>query len=317
MEDYYKILGVSKDASIDDIKKSYRQLSLRNHPDRNKSPQASENFARINSAYEVLSDERKKRQYDMQQSMGISGFPGMAGMTGFPGMPGMFGGSGVEVHNMDDIFSNILGGMAGMAMGGQPEVHVFSGNGMGSFPEIIKNMQKPVPITKTINITMEQSYYGGSFSIEIERWFILNGSKVNEKDNLNVTIPPGVDNNEIIILREKGNINKNNKGDVKIFINIGEHPYFIRQGIDLLYKKTITLKEALCGFSFEIQHLNKRVISFNNSTSNALIHPGYRKIVNDLGFKKENHLGNLIIEFNIEFPENLSEEQINKLRDIL
>ena len=317
MEDYYKILGVSKDASIDDIKKSYRQLSLRNHPDRNKSPQASENFARINSAYEVLSDERKKRQYDMQQSMGISGFPGMAGMTGFPGMPGMFGGSGVEVHNMDDIFSNILGGMAGMAMGGQPEVHVFSGNGMGSIPEIIKNMQKPVPITKTINITMEQSYYGGSFSIEIERWFILNGSKVNEKDNLNVTIPPGVDNNEIIILREKGNINKNNKGDVKIFINIGEHPYFIRQGIDLLYKKTITLKEALCGFSFEIQHLNKRVISFNNSTSNALIHPGFRKIVNDLGFKKENHLGNLIIEFNIEFPENLSEEQINKLRDIL
>ena len=113
MEDYYKILGVSRDASIDDIKKSYRQLSLRNHPDRNKSPEASENFAKINSAYEVLSDERKIRQYDMQQSMGISGFPGMpgmagmAGMGGFPGMPGMFGGSGVEIHNMDDIFSNI------------------------------------------------------------------------------------------------------------------------------------------------------------------------------------------------------------------
>lgn len=324
MEDYYKILGVSKDASIDDIKKSYRKLSLQNHPDRNKSPQASENFAKINSAYEVLSDQRKKRQYDMQQSMGISGFPGMpgmagmAGMGGFPGMPGMFGGSGgVEIHNMDDIFSNILGGMAGMAMGGQPEVHVFSGNGMGGIPDIIKNMQKPPPITKTINITMEQSYYGGSFSIEIERWFILNGSKVNEKDTLNVTIPPGVDNNEIIILREKGNINKNNKGDVKIFINIGEHPYFARQGIDLLYKKIITLKEALCGFSFDIQHLNKRIISFNNSTSNALIHPGYRKIVNDLGFKKENHLGNLIIEFDVEFPENLSEEQINKLREIL
>ena len=90
MEDYYKILGVSKDASIDDIKKSYRKLSLQNHPDRNKSPQASENFAKINSAYEVLSDQRKKRQYDMQQSMGISGFPGMPGMGGFPGMPGMF-----------------------------------------------------------------------------------------------------------------------------------------------------------------------------------------------------------------------------------
>ena len=192
MEDYYKVLGVSRDASIDDIKKSYRQLSLRNHPDRNKSPEASENFAKINYAYEVLSDERKKRQYDMQQSMGISGFPGMPGMGGFPGMPGMFGGSGVEIHNMDDIFSNILGGMAGMAMGGQPEVHVFSGNGMGGIPDIIKNMQKPQPITKTINITMEQSYYGGSFSIEIERWFILNGSKVNEKDTLNVTIPPGV-----------------------------------------------------------------------------------------------------------------------------
>lgn len=317
MEDYYEILGISKNASQDEVKKSYRKLSLQNHPDRNKSADANEKFAKINEAHEVLSDERKRRAYDTQSSMG--GFPHM---PGFP--PGMFPGSGVEIHNMDDIFTNLFGGMAGMAMGGAPpEVHVFGnmsglGGGMGSIPEMFKNLQKPPPITKSINISMEESYYGGNFPLEIDRWFIMNNSKVTEKDTLNITIPPGVDNNEIIVLREKGNmINQHQKGDVKVFVNIGDHEYFTRHGLDLLYTKTITLKESLCGFAFEIQHLNKRTITFNNTKSNMIMPHGYRKVVNNLGFQKGTHLGNLIIEFEVEFPESLTEEQIKNIKDIL
>lgn len=309
MEDLYQILSVDKTATLDEIKKSYRKLSLQNHPDRNNSPEAGQIFAKISEAYEILSDDRKRRQYDMQQSGGI------------PGMSGMFQG-GVEIHNMDDIFNSIFGGMAGFpgmgGMGGQPEVHVFSSNNMGGIPQMFRNLQKPPPITKTLHLTMEQAYYGGSFSLEIERWFILNNSKVSEKETLTFTVPQGVDNSEVLVLREKGNvINPNQKGDVKIFIDIDEHSEFERHGLDLLYKKTVTLKEALCGFCFEIHHLNKRDISFNNASSNMIVKPGFRKIIKDLGFRKENNIGNLIIEFSVQFPDSLSEEQSKKISEIL
>ena len=105
-----------------------------------------------------------------------------------------------------------------------------------------------------------------------------------------------------------------------------EDQYLIKNPNINFFKKVYMRHSNFTASSFEIpcttynkmgENTIDNKLSFNNSTSNALIHPGYRKIVNDLGFKKENHLGNLIIEFDVEFPENLSEEQINKLRDIL
>jgi DnaJ family protein A protein 2 len=87
--------------------------------------------------------------------------------------------------------------------------------------------------------------------------------------------------------------------------------------MDLFYRKSITLKEALCGFAFEIPHLNGKVLSLNNRSNPTVIKPNYRKIVQGLGMIRENAYGNLIIEFDIEFPESLTGEQITGFETLL
>ncbi len=165
---------------------------------------------------------------------------------------------------------------------------------------------------------MEEVYFGGTFNVEIEKWSIINNMKVHENETIQVTIPPGIKDSDVIELKNKGNkISNNQIGDVKICVSTKSHHTFIRLGMDLIYKKTISLKEALCGFAFDIEHLNKRVISFNNSKANTIIHPGFKKIINEFGFRCENHLGNLIIEFDVKFPETLSQESKKKLENIL
>ena len=321
---YYEILGLANDASKDEIKKAYRSLSMKWHPDRNTATDANGIFQKINEAYETLSDDSKKLQYDMQ----LKGFPGMQAFNfgfpggGFPGggFPGGgFPGGGFhgnveefEIHNVDEIFNNLFGGFGGS----QPDVSMFSGNLANN---IFQSLQRPPAIIKNIYLTMEEIYYGGTFNMEIERWSIINNKKVFETVELDVIVPPGLSDNDIIQLKDKGNqISQRQTGVVKICINTKEHEYFTRRGLDLIYKKTITLKEALCGFSFEINHLNKRTIQFNNNNGKKiLIHPGYKKAINKLGFNRENHSGNLIIDFNVEFPENLEEEQIESLNNIL
>ena len=90
--------------------------------------------------------------------------------------------------------------------------------------------------------------------------------KVHENETIQVTVPPGIKDSDIIELKNKGNkISSNQIGDVKVCVSTKPHDTFTRLGMDLIYKKTISLKEALCGFAFDIEHLNKRVISFNNS----------------------------------------------------
>jgi DnaJ-class molecular chaperone len=108
------------------------------------------------------------------------------------------------------------------------------------------------------------------------------------------------------------------KGDIKLVVVLENHPEFVRSGMDLVYKKKITLKEALCGFSFQIKHLNGNHLCLNNTTKRNIIKPNYRKIVPNLGFVKEGQsVGNLLIDFEIEFPDVLTEEQMDSLAGIL
>ena len=285
----YAILEIDKSASTDDIKKAYRKMSLKWHPDRNGgSAEATTKFQDITMAYETLSDEEKKRRYDMGGGLGNmqnmnhnmnhsdilnfftkSMFGG--GMSGMPGIPG--------IHvNMD--------GFSAMNMNGLPPgVHMFTMDG------IRQGMNKPVPIIKNEEITIGKAYTGCTVPIDITRWVLENGIKREEIETLYFPIPKGIDNNEIIILREKGNIiNDTNKGDVKIFIKVLNNTEFIRNGLDLILYKSITLKEALCGFSFDMKYL---------------------------GMKRDNHIGNLIIEFTVVFPEQLTSEQIAAISAVL
>jgi DnaJ-class molecular chaperone len=326
-ESFYDILELNENATSEDIKKSYRKLSLKYHPDKNNNSSESQSkFQKIGEAYETLSDKEKKNQYDMMRNNPFSkmmgqGFPPGFG-NGFPpgfmnmNMNGFPPGFGMNFNNnapqdpIDEIFSNIFG----FGQDNSPNIRIFRG---GSGHNIQQSLQKPTPIIKTINIPISQVLNNSTFPVEIERWIIENGNKVFEKETIYVNIPQGVDDNEIIIIRDKGNvINDMIKGDIKLFLKIENNTDLKRHGLDLILEKKIKLKEALCGFSFELKYLNGKAYTINNSIGN-IIPPNHKKIINNMGITREGCTGNLIIVFDIEFPEKLTNETINILKDLL
>jgi DnaJ family protein A protein 2 len=313
-DNFYEILGVAETATIDEIKKSYRQLSLKYHPDRTQGDvEKSKKFQKINEAYGVLGDVDKKEEYDMSRKN-----------------PFMRMNSMGEGMNMDDLLSSLFFG--GMHPGMQQQMHpgmqhpgmqMFHGFPQGANIKVFRNgvpvnmQEKPAPIIKTLIINMEIVLNGGKLPIEIERWVTENGNRVFETVTHYVDIFKGIDHNEIIVLRDQGNIlNDTCKGDVKIFINVNNDTQFIRNGLDLIMKKEITLKEALCGFSFEIKYINGKIYTINNQAGNVIPHD-YQKIIPNMGLGREEHTGNLIIHFNTKFPETLSMDKIDLIKNIL
>jgi DnaJ family protein A protein 2 len=132
-----------------------------------------------------------------------------------------------------------------------------------------------------------------------------------------VNVPQGIDDNEIIILRDKGNVlNDNVKGDVKIFVKITNETEFKRSGLDLVLEKNISLKESLCGFTFEINYIDGKSYTLNNNKGN-IIPSEYKKVYPGMGLTRGEHKGNMVIHFHVKFPEKLSDEQIEKLIGIL
>jgi DnaJ-class molecular chaperone len=139
-----------------------------------------------------------------------------------------------------------------------------------------------------------------------------------EHKTINVTFPPGIDENDVLSLKGAGNeVNENLKGDINIHVKLLNNTCLRRQGLDLVMNKKITLKEALCGFTFDIPHMNGKTFSLNNSVNPSIIQPGFRKVIPNLGMMKDNMTGNLIIELEIEFPELLTPEQTEGLKNIL
>lgn len=164
---------------------------------------------------------------------------------------------------------------------------------------------------------MEHVLDGAIIPVEIERWILENETKMFENETIYVTIPKGVDDNEIILLQNKGNyVSDSCIGDLKLFIKVENKSEFERVGLDLLCHKTITLKESLCGFSFELPYLNDKTFTINNTGGN-IIPPEYKKVIPKLGLTRDDRIGSLIIMFHIQFPEKLSEEQLNKLNATL
>ena len=310
--DYYKILEVEPEVSAAEIKKNYRRLSLKYHPDKNGGDDAE--FKKINEAYQVLSDDNKRKIYDLKRNnplfsghgagdlpdvsdffkmfMGdnMAGFPG--GEFSFGGMPGMSG----------------MAGMAGMP--GMPNIRIFH---HGRRQPMIR---KPPPITKTIIITLDQSFTGLEYPLEIERWIDDGGRKIIENEKIYIPIPKGIDNNEMLKIDDKGNVLNGIKGCLKIFIKVENHSEFRRAGMDLIYRKKLTLKEALIGFDFELTFLDGKAYTINNSNG-KIISPGYQKIVLGMGMHRSEAKGNLIIVFDVEFPKKLNKMQKEQITKIL
>ena len=312
MTNHYDVLGVSKDAGDMEIKKAYRGLSLKYHPDRNSTEEAKDMIQKINEAYEILSDKNKRKQYDMELQFGMQeGMP-------FGNMNGMN-----EMNDINNIFNMMFGGgmpgFGGRGGPGGPEIRIFHGGGPGAFhAEFFHSMNmRPEPLQKNLQITIEQSYTGCTLPIEIERTVTSNNTRRIESETVYINVPKGVDDNETVTLHERGNIINDIKGEVRITFRVINNTPFIRNGLDLIYNQKITLKEALCGFSFEINHLSGKKLCLNNNSNPAVIKPNFRKIVPNLGMNREENVGNLIIEFEIVFPDILTIDQVESLTQIL
>ena len=315
MPTHYEILGVDKNASEQEIKKAYRSLSLEFHPDRNSSEEATQKFQEISEAYETLSDPQKKEEYDFEQEHGGRG-------GGFPGFPfsHMGGGHPFGQHmsgEMHDIFNMMFSGGGGFpGAGGFP--------GMGPNIRIFHNgipvVQKPAPIQKEISITLDQAFTGiPCIQIKFDRVVVVQQIQSNEEDTITLNIPAGIAEGETIVLQEKGHVIQDKvKGDLHLLIKVQKHKEFSRNGMDLIYKKTLTLKESLCGFSLEIPHLSGKMLRISHSATSHVIKPNEKKPIPGYGMIKTGQTpGNLIIEFDISFPDKLSEEQIKELTNIL
>lgn len=276
--DYYKILGIDSNSSSNEIKKAFRKMSLDCHPDRNNnSNEKTTLFKKINEAYQILSDENKRKEYD--NSMKIFNISNL---------------NDIENIFKNELFSTLFGNL----------------NEFDSF----FNQNIPI-IDKTIEITLEQSYSGISIPIIVDKWRLENNRKIFLKETLYVDLDAGIDNGEVIFFKNKGNyLNKDLIGDIQVIVKITNHNLFYRNGLDLYYDKNISFKDAFCGFSFDLQFLNGKEYKINNKQGN-IIYPGYQKTVNNFGMKRNNKIGNLYIKFNIEFPKNITESQIKFIND--
>ena len=318
----YEVLGVPRTATGDEIKKAYRKLSLQCHPDRNNNAEsAKEEFQNVSRAYTVLGDETTRRQYDLLNSGGNNGFFSFMNGGGMGDMPTMF----ATELNLDP--AELLKFFSGFHPQGQGHGHQGQGqgqwrpqhnpNGFFNIDSLKANLMKPLPIVKTEEISLSKAYTGCTIPIEVQRWIIEGDVRREETETVYLTIPLGVDNNEIIIVREKGNVLRDSiKGDVKVFIKVVNDTEFVRNGLDLFLHKRISLKEALCGFSFDMKHVDGRTFKINNGSGNIVCN-NYNKVLHGMGMKRNEHTGTLTINFTVAFPEQLSADQIEHLKNVL
>lgn len=290
MATHYDVLGVTQSASSEEIKKAYRRQSLTYHPDRNRSdPSATGRFQNIGKAFAVLGDEGQRRSYDMSLQSRIQT------------------GVNTGCDQPYDTFANDFVQCCTNPQYGRESSHSF-----------LVHAMKPHSIKVNMEISLSQAYTGCTESVSVKRWIAERGSgQREEKETLYVTVPKGADDGEILVLESKGHCSKEGiSGDVKVFLSVANDSEFRRRGLDLVYEHTISLREALCGFSFELRHVSGKSLTIQNPRG-SIVTPSYRKIVPELGMKRDSHAGNMVIDFNVIFPSRLDSGVVDQLETLL
>lgn len=288
----YETLEVSSNATSEEIKKAYRRLARKYHPDINKEKDAEEKFKEINAAYEILSDEKKRKQYDQ---FGDS----------------MFGGQnfhdfarGQGNVDLDDILSQIFGG--GGFSQGAGNFGGFSGfGGFGGFGGFNQKSQPNLDITAQITIPFSTAILGGKHNVSLQ------------SQNFDVKIPAGIKNGETIRLRGRGNTMGNQSGDILLKVSVAPHPQYTQEGDNLTKKFDLPLKTALFGGKVEIETLYKPItLKVPKNTKN-----NQRFRVKELGAynRKSKIYGDLYLEANIILPDidSLPKELVESLEKYL
>lgn len=287
-KDYYQVLGIKKGASAEEIKKAYRKLAVKYHPDKNPGDKgAEERFKEINEAYAVLSDPKKKAQYDQ---FGSSGFHQRYSQEdifrGFD-VGDIFKDMG---YGTDDIFSRIFGG--GFQGGGRYHAR----------------KQRGEDYSMDLNIGFREAATGGERRVS----YLRDGIK----EELSVKIPAGIDNDAKLRIQGKGGQSRGGgtPGDLYLTIKVGSDPVFTREGDDIVVEQTIRISEAALGVSLEVPTLegSKRI------RVPAGIQPGTKIRLKGFGFPHmgKSTKGDLFVRVNVRIPEELSPSQRRLLEEL-
>ncbi|SDH55181.1 molecular chaperone DnaJ [Arthrobacter subterraneus] len=294
-KDFYKILGVPKDASDADIKKAYRKLARKHHPDQNQSTGGSDRmFKDISEAYSVLSDPEERQQYDAIRAMGS----GARFTAGGPG--GAAGGAGFE-----DVFGNLFGQSAGRQRGGfgggsnlPPEfADLFGGGGYssgGGFPGYQAPPRKGADRTASTTISFAGSIRGTTI-----------GLREPSGEVIDVRIPAGIRDGQKVRVRGKGQNGPAGSGDLMVTVNVKPHPFFQRDGDNIRVHVPVTFPEATLGAQIEVPTLDGEKVTVKVPAGT----PSGRTLrVKGRGVKTSKVTGDLLVTIDVVVPQNLNKD---------
>ena len=261
-KDFYKVLGVSKTASADEIKKKYRQLARDLHPDQNKGDSAKEErFKEVSEAYDILSDAKKRAEYDEARSLFERG--GMP-RGGFQAPPGDFSdlfGSG----NPQDIFANLFGGRRGP--------------------------RKGQDLQTESTITFRESIYGTTLDLRL--------SVEGRSQQITARVPAGVQDGAKIRVKGKGAPGEAGPGDLFIYLHVKPHPVFGRKGENLTMTLPITFAEAALGADIKIPTLEGNEVTLRIAPGTP---SGRTFRVKGRGVTKGHSTGDLLVTVEVQVP---------------
>ncbi len=353
-EDYYKILGVSKDADQEEIKKAFRKLAHKHHPDKGGD---EEEFKKINEAYRVLSDEKKRKQYDRfgKAGAGKSGFDGFQGNYG-----GGFGSAGFDFNDFGDIFGDIFGGgfsrsQSGSGRGESIKIDMeitleeaFSGvkkekklnkytvcsscKGSGAKDRKMKTCPdcegsgKVREERKTLFGTFAQmsvcSSCNGKGQIPKEKCSECGGEGRNrEIKTVNIKIPSGIKSGQSIRMSGAGHAGKlgNPAGDLIVSVRIKKDSRFRREGSDLYHQTKITFSQAALGGEVKIPVFQEdgkiKKVSLKIPKGSS---SGKTIRLSDKGMSKLQGYGrgDMFIDLQVEVPKKITKKQKNLLKEL-
>lgn len=316
-KDYYRILDVPKTATDDEIKRAYRKLALKYHPDKNKSPGAEERFKEIAEAYEVLSDKKKRDIYDQYGEDGLKGgIPGGNGGTftsyTFHGDPRA---TFAQFFGTANPFQSFFDGFGFADDDGDPFTVIIGGT-----PSRNMSRSQDPPVEHELYVSLEDIYNGCTKKMKITRKVLRqDGSLQKEEKLLNIDIKPGWKAGTKITFPREGDQGRNKiPADVVFTLRDKSHPFLKRDGSDLKYTAKISLKQALCGCTVEVPTLFGQKCTLN--LNNEIIKPTTVKRLSGQGLpypKDPSRKGDLVVVFDIMFPERLSESTRSTLYNIL